>query len=164
MQLIQSWMIAPLAFAALVTSSGSRLKAELSNRTESADSAAVAAVVAGFHSALSSGDSVRALSLLAPDVVVLESGGVETRAEYRSHHLSADIAFASAVPSRRGPLSVTVSGSTAWTTATSTTEGDFRGRKINSTGAESMVLTKDSTGWRIRSIHWSSANRRTSNP
>jgi ketosteroid isomerase-like protein len=53
-------------------------------------------VVLAFHEALASGDSVTALELLAEDVVIYESGGVEaSREEYRSHHLPADMAFTS---------------------------------------------------------------------
>lgn len=126
----------------------------------SADSAAVALVVNRFHQALSSGDSAAALTLLAPDAQVLESGGMETRAEYRSHHLPGDIGFARAVKSVRSALKVTLAGSTAWTVSTSSTRGEFNGRAINSVGAESMVLSKTAAGWRIRSIHWSSRNRR----
>ena len=126
----------------------------------SADSSAIAAVVDNYHAALASGDSVSALGLLADDAVILESGGLETRAEYRSHHLPGDIAFARAVKSARGPLKVTLNGATAWTSSTSTTQGQFNGRAINSVGAESMVLTRSGTSWRIRSIHWSSRNRR----
>ena len=72
------------------------------------DSAAVVATVGRFHAALAAGDSAAALALLAPDVTILESGGVETRDEYRSHHLPGDIAFARAVKSERGPMRVTV--------------------------------------------------------
>ena len=54
-----------------------------------------------FHAALAAGDSAAALALLAPDAVVLESGEVETRAEYAAHHLAADIEFSRAVPSQR---------------------------------------------------------------
>ena len=43
------------------------------------DSAAVAAVLARYDAALASGDSAAALALLAPDAVILESGGMETR-------------------------------------------------------------------------------------
>lgn len=125
-----------------------------------ADSVAVVAVVNKYHDALSTGDSARALSMLATDAVILESGGIETRAEYRSHHLSGDIAFAKAVKSTRGPLAVVLDGNTAWTASTSTTVGNYNGRAINSVGAESMVLTKTGDGWKIRSIHWSSRNRR----
>ncbi|HUQ46802.1 MAG TPA: nuclear transport factor 2 family protein [Gemmatimonadaceae bacterium] len=124
------------------------------------DSAAVASVVNEFHEALGKGDSTAALSLLASDAVILESGGIETRSEYRSHHLSGDIQFARAVKSVRNPIKVVVAGQTAWTVSTSTTQGDFNGRAINSTGAESMVLSRGATGWKIRSIHWSSRNRR----
>ncbi|MEO7368869.1 MAG: nuclear transport factor 2 family protein [Gemmatimonadaceae bacterium] len=120
------------------------------------DSAAVASTINSFHAALSAGDSTRALGLLASDVTILESGGAETRADYRSHHLVEDIAFAKAVKSEPGPLKVTIDGNTAWTIGTSLTKGEFNGRQINSAGAESTVLTRTKTGWKIRSIHWSS--------
>lgn len=124
------------------------------------DSADVAAVVDGFHRALASGDSVSAMSLLAADAVILESGGVETREEYRSHHLPGDIAFARAISSTRGALRVTIQGDVAWVTSSSTTVGSYRDRAINSAGAELMVLSKSANGWRIRAIHWSSRARR----
>src|SRR5687768_11914331 len=57
----------------------------------------IIAVVSEFHAALSTGDSATALRLLDPDAMVLESGEVETRDEYRSHHLAADIEFAKSV-------------------------------------------------------------------
>lgn len=129
----------------------------------SSDSAAVARTVARFHDALASGDSTGALALLASDATILESGGVETRDEYRSHHLPGDIGFARAIKSTRGPARVVVRGDVAWLTGTSTTQGDYRGRAINSTGAELMVLTRDASaadGWRIAAIHWSSRTRR----
>jgi len=126
----------------------------------SVDSAAVARVVDSYHAALSTGDSAAALRLLAPDVMILESGGVETRAEYRSHHLAGDIAFATGVKSVRAPLRIHVAGDIAWTVGTSTTKGQYNSRPINSAGAESMVLSRTPEGWRIRSIHWSSRNIR----
>jgi len=125
----------------------------------SADSAVVATVVNDFHAALSRGDSATALALLAADAVILESGSVESRSEYRSHHLAEDIKFAKAVGSKRGRLQVTIEGATAWTAATSTTHGQYNGKVINSVGAESMVLTRRGNSWRIRSIHWSSHKR-----
>ncbi|HEY0242913.1 MAG TPA: hypothetical protein VGC52_09640, partial [Gemmatimonadaceae bacterium] len=72
------------------------------------DSATVVETVERYHAALESGDSATALALLAPDASILESGGIETRSEYRSHHLSGDIAFARAVKSRRNPIAVTL--------------------------------------------------------
>lgn len=123
-----------------------------------ADSAVAA--VAAFHGALARGDSTAALALLAPDAVVLESGDLETREEYRSHHLPADIAFMRAVPSTGEPPRVIISGDVAWVTATTRSAGTFQGRPVNSQNAELMVLSRDSAGWRIRAIHWSSRSRR----
>src|SRR5512132_306578 len=69
--------------------------------TASSDSADAVNVLTRFHAALAIGDSLTALSLLAADVTILESGALETLADYRSHHLAADIDFAKAVPSKR---------------------------------------------------------------
>jgi ketosteroid isomerase-like protein len=123
------------------------------------DSAEAALTVARFHQALARGDSAAALALLAPDATILESGGAETVAEYRAHHLPADIGFARAVPGERGPLRARVRGDVAWVVGTSTTRGEYRGRPVNSAGAELMVLTRTPHGWRIAAIHWSSRRR-----
>jgi ketosteroid isomerase-like protein len=131
------------------------------HRAAPADSVEVAATVERFHRALSTADSAGALALLTPDVQILESGGMEDRAEYRSHHLSSDIEFARAVPSQRGPTHVRVHGDVAWATSTSTTQGTFRDRAVNAAGAELMVLVRTPEGWRIAAIHWSSRNRRS---
>lgn len=130
---------------------------------QTADSAAVVRTITRFHKSLVDGDSVAALDLLTGSVTVLESGGVETRAEYRSHHLPGDIAYAQAVKTARGSVSVVVHGDVAWATSTSTTEGEYKGRAINSAGAELLVLTRANgapDGWRISAIHWSSRARR----
>ena len=121
-----------------------------------ADSTAVASAVRGYHKALETGDSKAILQLLAPDAVILESGGRETREEYRAHHLQADIQFAQAVPTRRSELQIIVSGDVAWSNSTSVTQGTFKERPINLAGAELMVLSKTAQGWVIRAIHWSS--------
>ncbi|MCC6430757.1 MAG: hypothetical protein IT354_07590 [Gemmatimonadaceae bacterium] len=63
---------------------------------QSAGSAAVVRTITRFHQSLVAGDSTAAFDLLAANVTILESGGVETRADYRSHHLPGDIAYAQA--------------------------------------------------------------------
>lgn len=125
------------------------------------DPAAVAATVSGFHAALARGDAAGALRFLAADAVILENGSLETREDYRSHHLSADIAFAQAVPTRRSAPQITVSGDLAWASSTSVTQGTFRDRPVNSAGAELMVLSRTGAGWVIRAIHWSSRTLRS---
>ena len=124
----------------------------------SSDSAAAVAAVTRFQRAIAVGDSASALGLLAADALVLESGDVETRAEYRAHHLPADIEFARAVPSTRTVRAVVVHGDAAWVSSTSKSRGAFRGRAISSAGAELTVLSRSDRDapWRIRAIHWSS--------
>jgi ketosteroid isomerase-like protein len=124
------------------------------------DSISVVQVVARFHAALASGDSAVALGLLDRDAIILESGAAETRDEYRSHHLPADIEFARAVKSEQSVVRVRLSGNVAWVASTSTTKGLFADRPISSDGAELVVLRKAENGWRIAAIHWSSRARR----
>ncbi len=135
------------------------------------DSAEIVGIVTRFHDALANGDSTAALALLAPDVVILESGDVERRDGYRSHHLPADIAFARAIPGSRTIVGVSIVGDAAWVSATSVTVGQFNGRAINSVGAELVVLTRTRrleesaspatrpVPWQIRAIHWSSRRK-----
>lgn len=124
------------------------------------DSSDVVGAVMAYHAALAAGDSTAALALLAPDAIIVESGGIETRDEYRSGHLRGDIAFAAGIKSERSPVRVVVQGDAAWATSTSTAQGEYRGRQINSSSAELMVLARTSAGWKIRAIHWSSRTRR----
>lgn len=118
-----------------------------------------AAVVEAFHAALAAGDPGGAEALLAPDAIVLESGYVESRAEYVAHHLAADVEFARAVTQVRSDVRVVSAGDVAWVSARSKADGAMRGRRIHTTGAELMVLTRSGEGWRIRAIHWSSRER-----
>lgn len=152
-----SWLLtAALAAPAEAASSQAR-----DAKPSEPDSAAVSQVVAQYRAALAAGDSAAALTLLADDALILESGGAETREEYRAHHLPADIQFARAVPSKHGSIRVVVRGDVAWVAGTSTTQGEYRGRAINSVGAELMVLARTPVGWRITAIHWSSRAKST---
>jgi ketosteroid isomerase-like protein len=126
----------------------------------SADSAAVVGVIQQFHGALEAGDSATVLRLLHDRAIILETGAVETKHEYRSHHLPADIAFARAVPRESGPIRVEVRGDVAWATSTSIARGSYRDRDVNSQTAELMVLERTTDGWRIAAIHWSSRTLR----
>lgn len=124
-----------------------------------ADSTASMRVAGRFHEILSTGDTTGIQALLAPDMKVLEGGGVENRQEYISHHLSEDIEFAKAVNEKKTSISYTCDGNVAWLVSTSTSTGTFNGRPIDSVGAELMILNRTTKGWKIRAIHWSSARR-----
>ena len=126
--------------------------------TEGAQSGTTEAISTSthFYDLLRRGDSAAAARLLSPDAVVLESGDLETRAEYMAHHIGADIDFAKAVPSKRTIRQVVRQGNVIWLAATSRSSGQFENRPIDSRGAELMVLSTLESGWRIRAIHWSS--------
>ncbi len=132
----------------------------LSAQPASNDSASVVAVVDAFHAAFAAGDPSAALQLIADDAVFLEAGGVESRSEYGTNHLPADIEFEKGVSTKRSPVRVVVRGDAAWATSTGETTGTFQGRSVDFVGAELMVLSREPAGWRIRAIHWSSRARR----
>ncbi len=112
--------------------------------------------VQAFHEALRSSDSAGAAQLLAEDAVILEGGTLEDREEYLSHHLSADMAFASAVDRFVDSTKVALLGDVAWVVSRSRTVGAVRGRPIDTEGAELVVLTRHDGVWKIRAVHWSS--------
>ena len=128
----------------------------LAAQTASSDAAAVSAVVEAYHAALKSGNSAAAMRLLAPDVLLMEVGAIETRAEYEKNHLPADIEFEKTVSNVYKPSKITVAGSAAWAVTTSDTKGVFQGRAIDAVGVELMVLSREAAGWLIRAVHWSS--------
>jgi ketosteroid isomerase-like protein len=131
------------------------LAASLAAAADSPDPEITAAVEA-FHAALKKGDRAAVMALLAPDAEILEGGHAESRAEYEKGHLASDIEFAQAVPSTRENVVARQEGSAAWVTSSSRVSGSFKGREVNSAGAELIVLSKTTDGWRIRAIHWSS--------
>lgn len=115
-----------------------------------------AAVVHAFHAALTAGDSAMAVALLHPDVVIFEQGAAEHLEEYRSHHLAADIRFASQTTRDILGEEWFESGDLALYTARSHVTGQIGQRAIDSQGVETLVLIRTGEGWRIRHIHWSS--------
>jgi ketosteroid isomerase-like protein len=149
------------AIAATLVLSGATAPAHGQHaHTSAADSAAVVHVIHQFHNALETGDSATVLRLLHDDAVILETGDIETKQEYRSHHLPSDIAFARAVPRETGPVRVSVHGDVAWASSTSIARGRYRDRDVNSQSAELVILQRGGDGWVISAIHWSSRNLR----
>ncbi len=117
-----------------------------------------AAVVDAFSAALRAGDATVVERLMAPDVIIAESGGVERSfAEYASHHMPADMAFTAAVPFTLEHRDVIVEGDMATVISRGQVHGQFRDRAIHSNSMETMVLRRTDGHWRIVHIHWSSS-------
>jgi ketosteroid isomerase-like protein len=117
-----------------------------------------AAAVDAFHAALRRGDAQAALALVADDAIVFEDGRVErTKAEYALHHAGADAAFSKAVSAKRLSRTGQAGGGLALIASESRTRGRFRGQDVDRIMVETMILRRESAGWRIVHIHWSSA-------
>lgn len=118
-----------------------------------------AKIVDAFHAALARGDMAGAAALLASDALIYERGGVERgKAEYASHHLPADAAFAKAVRRSVTRRSGRAEGELAWVATEARTTGTYKGKAVDSIGTETMVLRRNGGTWRIAHVHWSSAD------
>jgi ketosteroid isomerase-like protein len=123
------------------------------------DEADVAAAVTAFQTAMDTGDAPTVMQYIAADALMMEGGTIETRMQYETAHLPADIAFAKGVTSKRTPIRQTIRGDVAWVTTSTDFTGTFEGSPVDFLGLETMVLNREPAGWRIKAIHWSSRNR-----
>jgi len=115
----------------------------------------VTAIVDKFYGGVKAGDKKTVMDLIAPDAVFVESGKIETRAEYEMNHLPADIEFESQTKGTRGPSKVTfgANGNAAWVISRAEYDEGNPEKYINT---QLMVLTRENGEWKIRSISWSS--------
>lgn len=140
------WMVGALLLSCVAQVSAQESPADVANR---------------FHDLLASGDSLGALALLVPDVVIFESGRVEaSREEYRSHHLGTDVQFASSVKREIIDQRTEMMGDYVLMLTQTRVSGTFREREINNLGVETLVLRRTAEGWRIVHVHWSSRRER----
>lgn len=118
-----------------------------------------AGIVEAFAAALDSGDTAALSALLAPDVQIAESGGIERSLdEYRSHHMGADIEFSKAVETKVLSRQIFEGEGLATIMTEAVSTGMFRGKAVNSSLMETMVLKQTDGEWKIVHIHWSSAS------
>lgn len=118
-----------------------------------------AGIVDAFAAALDAGDTAALSALMAPDVQIAESGGIErSLEEYRSHHMSADIEFSKAVETKVLSRHVYDGEGLATIMTEAVSSGTFRGKAVNSSLMETMVLKLTDGHWKIVHIHWSSAS------
>ena len=116
-----------------------------------------ALAVDAFHAALRRGDASAAASLLARDALILESGEAEqSKGEYASHHLAADVEFSKSVPSVITGRSGHAVGPLAWVATESRTTGTYRGKPLDLNSTETMILQRSNRRWSIVHVHWSS--------
>jgi len=122
-----------------------------------ASAQSVVAVVEQFSKALQSADFKRVGELLAPDVLILESGGAErSREEYLGHHAISDAMFLKGAHAQIMQRTARIEGSLAWVGTESELHAMKDGKALTLLSTETMILKKTGADWRIVHIHWSS--------
>lgn len=126
------------------------------------DAATPATMSARMSHALSEGDSAVLQDLLAEDVLIFESGGLEDGfADYASHHMPADMAFLRRI--QRKPLSQKIFelGDHALVTSRVRLSGEFKDKPVDLLSTETLLLKLTDDGeWKVQHIHWSSGEAR----
>ncbi len=132
-----------------------RIALDVDLRVDAKANAAVD-VADAFADALGSGDLDTVKSLLAEDVIVLESGGVEaSRDEYFAHHAAADAKYLADATQTITRRVAKADGATVWIATESTLA---KPNQSPSKNTETLVLAKRKGDWKIVHIHWSSRN------
>jgi ketosteroid isomerase-like protein len=150
-------LVGALALASSGVAHGPAKQPESGSKLE-ASALEPAKIVDAFHAALARGDTAGALSLLADDAIIYETGGVERgKAEYASHHLAADAAFARAVPSKVTSRSGAAGAEVAWILSEGRVNGTYGDRPVDRVTTETALLRRVAGVWRIAHFHWSSA-------
>lgn len=130
-------------FSSMVSADSQALSAE-----ETADS---------LYTGLKAGDTELIQKILDPQVLIFESGGVESSLEeYASHHMGADMAFMANMSREIISRKILEQGEICVIATQTRLSGTYRDKQINSMSDETLVLQKKKQGWRITHIHWSS--------
>jgi len=124
--------------------------------TENADHPAVVAATQ-LGDAISAGDVDTLRTLIAADVLIFESGGVESSlAEYEGHHMPADIAFMKNMSSEVISRRVIEAGDSAIVLTQSRISGVYKEKEVDLSSTETLVLEETDGQWKVVHIHWSS--------
>jgi len=108
--------------------------------------------------AIAMGDINSLRAVVAPDVVIFESGSIESSlTEYEGHHMPADMAFMKAM--RREVISQQVidSGDSATVVTRSRVHGIYKDKEVDLNSTETLVMRKLDGQWKVVHIHWSSS-------
>jgi len=113
------------------------------------------AVATQLNTAIAEGDVETLKSLIAPDVMIFESGGAESSlVEYESHHLPADIEFMKNMNRTVTSQHFIDAGDSAIVMTQSTLVGVYKEKEYNL--SETLVLENIAGHWKVVHIHWSS--------
>ena len=113
-----------------------------------------------FHEAMRSRNREQILAMLAPDLVVFETGYLEaTREEYVKNNLSDDADFAGVTDYRVMSRGVIGSGKNVAVLTKASIQGIFGDQRVDLEQSETMILRRTKTAWEIVHLHWSAHPR-----
>lgn len=113
--------------------------------------------VDAFSQALAAADFDLVKDLLAPEVIILESGGIErSRDEYMDHHAQADASFLDGARVDLLSRTARIDDNLAWVATESEIHAPTDNTPLTLLSTETMILEKSSGDWKIVHIHWSS--------
>lgn len=111
-----------------------------------------------FRSALQDGNAALALSLLAPEVLIYESGDEQTsRQDYAAAHLKADIRYLDGFYVEILSQKSYEHEGLAWVTTRSRYLSKSADPPTRQLGTETLLLRRQVSGWQIVHVHWSSS-------
>jgi ketosteroid isomerase-like protein len=97
-------------------------------------------------------------TLLVPEVLIFESGGVESSlAEYEENHMRADMAFMKSMQQEVLSRQVFDGGDLATVVTHARVHGVYEGKIVNLSSTETLVMKIVGGQWQIVHIHWSSS-------
>lgn len=115
-----------------------------------------------FSGALKAGDLSAAGTVLAEDVLILETGGAEySREEYLGGHAKHDAAFLKDAHVQVLRRTAHAEGNFAWVGTESELHATRDDKPLTLLSTETMILAKSGNDWRIVHIHWSSRPKKT---
>lgn len=115
------------------------------------------AAAKAFSGALAAKDEATVKTLLAPDVLIYESGGQESsREEYMSHHMKGDMAFLANAQIQIIDRKHGVNDDLAWVATRSRIIGKHKDEPVDVYSTETLVLKREPGAWRIVHVQWSS--------
>ena len=126
-----------------------------SAESPASDEAGVTAAVKEFQTAMDTGDAPTVMRYIADDALMMEGGTIENRMQYEKDHLPADLEFAKGMKATRMPVQQTVRGDVAWARTSTEFRGTFEGKPLALLSLETMVLTREADGWKIKALHGS---------
>jgi len=114
-----------------------------------------AQVSESLFKALQTGDEVTVAALLADDVLILEGAHAQkSKMEYMSGHMKADMAFLPNIKHEVLSREKGQAGDVAWVTTHSRSTGSYKGKEVDRTSREFLLLRRHGSAWKVTLIQW----------